>query len=183
MTDTFTLLGTTFNNVAGFRAKDSGGTMQTFTQGGGGASNFVLLTTLDMGTISTTSTTATDTGKTITINGINDYDGLIVVTAVETQVNNRHVATARIAWLNATSNMSSKTGATLATATWNVKLSSGNAQARTATTAYGVYPNTLTASGSTATAQMYQRFNSTNTGNINGHYIAKVYGIKLWAIL
>lgn len=34
MTDTFTLLGTTFNNVAGFRAKDSGGTVQTFEQGG-----------------------------------------------------------------------------------------------------------------------------------------------------
>ena len=40
MTDTFTLLGTTFNNVAGFRAKDSGGTVQTFEQGGG-ASNYV----------------------------------------------------------------------------------------------------------------------------------------------
>lgn len=41
MSNTFSLLGQTFTNVAGFKQPDSDGVVQTFTVGGGGSSNVV----------------------------------------------------------------------------------------------------------------------------------------------
>lgn len=158
--------------------------------GGGGSSNFTLLGTLAVGSISTSSTTATDTGKSITVKGIYDYDLLVIECAVGTKTNNRHVATTRLCWLTAGNAIGTKNGATFATATWNVKLSSnGTATSRSNTTPYGIYANGCTVSeGSTgdngqAVITIYQRYNSTQTGTINGTYTAKVYGVKLWDLI
>ena len=167
----------------------SGVRTQGTNSGGGGSSNFTLLGTLSLGTISTTSTNAADTGKTITVKGVYDYDLLVCVAHVSTHTNNRHVATTRLCWLTASSAIATKNGATFATATWNVKLSSnGTATTRSGTTAYGIYANGCTVSaGSTgdngqAVITIYQRYNSTSTGTINGSYVMDVYGVKIYDI-
>lgn len=59
MSTTFSLLGQTFNNVAGFKQPDSDGNVQTFTVGGGGSS-FTLIGTKSI-TKSTTSTSGSYT--------------------------------------------------------------------------------------------------------------------------
>lgn len=154
--------------------------------GGGGSSNFVLLATQSVGSVSTSSTTASDTGVTITAKGVYAYDLLVCECSVNTTTNNRHTCTTRLVWLTASSNISTKDAGTFATATWNEKLSSnGTATTRSNTTAYGVYANGITLSaGSTgdngqAVITIYRRYNSTYTGTINGTYTMRVYGVKI----
>ena len=149
--------------------------------GGGGTSNFTLLGSKSVGTISTSSTTDTDTGQTLVLTGWNDYDLLICECSVDTKTNNRHACSTRLAWMTASSNVNTKNGCTFATATWNCKLSSsGVATTRSSTTAYGVYAKAGTISGSNLTLTIYQRYNSTQTGTINGSYTLRVYGVKIY---
>lgn len=153
---------------------------------GGGVGT--LLATLSLGTISTSSTTAADTGKSISVSGVNDYDLLIVETSVDTVTNNRHTATVGLIFLTASSTVGTKDGATVATAKWNSKISSSAVTTtRAGTTAYGIYPNSCSVATSngvtTATIPLYRRYNSTSTGTINGAYTARVYGVKLYDLI
>ena len=161
------------------------GTITTGTNSGGGGSGIgTLLATLSMGTISTSSTQAADTGKSISVSGINSYDALIVETSVNTVTNNRHTATVGFIFLTASSNVTTKNGGTIATVKWNSKISSSAVTTtRAGTTAYGIYPNSISISNGTATIPMYQRYNSTSTGTINGTYTARVYGINLYDLI
>lgn len=160
------------------------GTVVTGTASGGGSSNFVLLGTKSVGTISTSSTTDTDTGQTIVVTGWNDYDLIVCECSVNTKTNNRHAASTRLAWMTASSAVSTKNGCTFATATWNCKLSSsGTATTRSSTTPYGVYAKAGTISGSNLTITIYQRYNSTQTGTINGTYTMRVYGCKIYDLI
>lgn len=155
------------------------------TQGtsSGGGSGMTLLATKDLGTISTSSTTDTDTGQTLGITGFDAYDLLICVCHASPATNNRHVATVRLLSFAATSDVSTKTSAVVATSTQHYKLSSsGVLSERTGTTPYGVYAKagTISTSGTrTLTLTIYQRYNGTSSGTINGHYYLDVYGMKL----
>lgn len=209
------LLGATYSGVKGVTLPKSGGGSATFpwvegsetkTQNGtydvtnlaqlvvnvsgGGGSGLTLLGTLDVGTISTSSTTDTDTGKSITVKGIYPYDLLICECSVNTKTNSRHAASIRLCWLTASSAIETKNGGTFATATMNIKLSSnGTATSRSNTTAYGVYAKAATVSaGNTgdngqAVITIYKRYNSTQTGTINGTYTMRVYGVKLYDLI
>ena len=160
------------------------GVTGTYDAGGGGGSGPELLGTKSLGALSTTSTSATDTGQSMTVSGINDYDLLIIETSVDTKTNNRHAATAQTYWLTGTSSISSKTGGTLATATWNCKISSnGTATSRSGTTAYGIYGSSITVSGGSITIGFRMRYNSTSSGTINGNYTARVYGVKTYDLI
>lgn len=139
-----------------------------------------LLATKSLGTISTSNTQATDTGQTVSVSGINDYELLIVETSVDSVVNNRHAATINLIWLTASSNITTKNGSAIATATMNIKYSSsGVATARSSTTKYGIYVYSATISSGTVTLAMYERYNSTQTGTINGTYTTRVYGVDI----
>lgn len=143
-----------------------------------------LLATKSLGTISTSSTTATDTGQTVSVSGINDYDLLIVETSVNSVTNNRHCATAQMILLTAGTTIGTKNGSAIATATWNCKVSSsGTYTSRSGTTKYGLYVNSVTINNGSATLAMYQRYNSTSTGTINGTYTTRVYGVKLFDLI
>lgn len=150
----------------------------------GGSGIGTLLNTTSMGTISTSSTTAADTGKSLSVSGVNNYDLLIVETSVDSVTNNRHTATVGLIFLTASSTVGTKNGATVATAKWNSRISSSAVTTtRVGTTAYGIYPNSCTVSNGTATIPMYQRYNSTSTGTINGAYTARVYGVNLYDLI
>lgn len=158
----------------------------TYSGGGGGVGT--LLTTYSMGTISTSSTQAADTGKSISVSGVNNYDLLIVETSVNTVTNNRHTATVGLIFLTASSTVETKNGASVATVKWNSKISSSAVTTtRAGTTAYGIYPNSCSVATSnnvtTATIPMYQRYNSTSTGTINGNYTTRVYGVNLYDLI
>lgn len=154
----------------------------TIPTGGGGIGT--LLATKSLGTISTSSTTATDTGQTVSVSGINDYDLLIVETSVNSVTNNRHVATAQMILLTAGTTIGTKNGSAIATATWNCKVSSSAVYtSRSSTTKYGIYVNSVTINNGSATLAMYERYNSTQTGTINGTYTTRVYGVKLYDLI
>lgn len=150
---------------------------------GTGGSGLTLLATKDLGTISTSATQATDTGQTIAVTGFDAYDLLMCIAHTSPHTNGRHVATVRLVNLAATSNVATKTGTGIATSTEHYKLSSsGTLSCRVGTTPYGVYvySATLSTSGTrTITFTIYQRYNSTSTGTLNGHYVMDVYGVKL----
>lgn len=173
--------GKYFYTAAGVRTQGT-------SSGGGGGGVGTLLATLSLGTISTSSTTAADTGKSVSVSNVNNYDLLIVETSVNTVTNNRHTATVGLIFLTASSAVATKNGAGVATMKWNSKISSsGVTTTRQGTTAYGIYPNSCSVATSnnvtTATIPMYQRYNSTSTGTINGNYTTRVYGVNLYDLI
>ena len=152
----------------------------TGTYSGGGGSGLTLLKSTSLGTLSTTSTSATDTGKSMTVTGYNDYDVLVVDVSVDTATNGRHTSTVSFVILTGTSNVTTKNTYTVGSNKWNSKLSSsGTASTRQSTSAYGIYANAATVSGTTMTITFYYRYNNNNTGTINNSYTARVYGLKL----
>lgn len=151
--------------------------------GGGGTDRLVLLQTTSLGSLSTSSTSATDTGKTVSLaqsTGWQNYDLLLVDISVDTTTNGRHTSTVTPVILTGTSNVSTKNTYTVGSNVWNSKLgSTGTASTRQSTTKYGVYINTASVSSNTLTLTVYYRYNSNSTGTLNGTYTARVYGIKL----
>lgn len=170
--------GKYFYTAAGVRTAGS-------ASGGGGG--LTLIQTTSLGTLSTTSTSAADTGKTITLassTNFTNYDLLIVDISVDTEVNGRHTSTVSQVLLTGTSNVTTKNTYTVVSNKWNSKRSSnGTASTRQSTSAYGVYVNSATVSGGTMTLPIYYRQNSNSTGTLNGNYTARVYGVKLYDLI
>lgn len=159
------------------------GSKVTGTASGGG-SGLTLLKTASLGTLSTSSTSAADTGKSMTVTGYNDYDLLVVDVSVDTPTNGRHTSTVSFILLTGTSSVGTKNTYTVASNKWNSKLgSTGTGSTRQSTTAYGVYVNAASVSGSTMTLTFYYRYNSNSTGTLNGTYTARVYGVKLYDLI
>lgn len=159
------------------------GSKVTGTASGGG-SGLTLLKTASLGTLSTSSTSAADTGKSMTVTGYNDYDLLVVDVSVDTPTNGRHTSTVSFVLLTGTSNVGTKNTYTVASNKWNSKLSSnGTGSTRQSTSAYGVYVNAASVSSSTMTLTFYYRYNSNSTGTLNGTYTARVYGVKLYDLI
>lgn len=143
-----------------------------------------LLNTTSIGTVNTTSNSATSLNVSLEVTGVDDYDLLIVESSVNSVTNNRHTATVGVIFLTASSTVGTKNGAVVANAKWNSKASSDGTTTTTAqTTAYGIYPNSCSISSGTASIPMYRRYNSTYTGTINGTYTARVYGVKLYDLI
>ena len=162
----------------------SNGTITTGTaSGGGGSDRLVLLQTTAIGSLSTSSTSGTDTGKTVSLastTGWANYDLLLVDISVNTTTNGRHTSTVSGVLLTGTSNVTTKNTYTVMSNKWNSKLSSsGTASTRQSTTAYGVYVNSASVSSNTLTLTVYYKYNNNSTGTLNGTYTARVYGIKL----
>ena len=155
----------------------------TYT-GSGGGSGLTLLKTTSLGSLQTSSTAASDTGKSMTVTGYNDYDVLIVDVSVDTPTNGRHTSTVSFVLLTGTSDVETKNTYTVATNKWNSKLSSnGTGSTRQSASGYGVYVNAASVSSSTMTLTFYQRYNSNSTGTLNGTYTARVYGVKLYDLI
>jgi len=156
---------------------------------GGGGSGLTKIGTLSIGTISTSSTSAADTGKSLELatSAYSGYDMLICVCHTSPHTNGRHVATIRVVNFSATSSVSTKSSTQIATSTQHWKLSSGGTLTmRSGTTPYGVYVNAATLSTTspqTLTLTIYQRYNSTSTGTINGSYVLDVYGVKIQELI
>ena len=155
----------------------------TYTGGGGGTDRLVLLQTTSLGALSTSSTSATNTNKTVTLassTNWDDYDLLIVDISVDSITNNRHTSSVSFVINTGTSNVSTKNTYTVGSNVWNSRLSSsGTASSRQSTSKYGIYVNSASVSSSTLSLPIYYRYNSNNTGTINGNYTARVYGIVL----
>lgn len=153
------------------------------TSSGGGSDRLVLIQTTSIGSLTTSSTSAQDTGKTVSCastTGWANYDLLLVDISVDTKTNGRHTSTVTPVILTGTSNVSTKNTYTVGSNKWNSKLSSsGTASTRQSTTAYGVYINAASVSSNTLNMTVYYKYNSNSTGTLNGTYTARVYGIKL----
>ena len=213
MSQSITLWGASYTQVPGIELPKTGGGTATFTDvtdttaaaadvasgkyfytaagvrtqgtssGGGGTDRLVLLQTTAIGSLSTSSTSAADTGKTVSLaytTGCQNYDLLLVDISVDTTTNGRHTSTVTGVLLTGTSNVSTKNTYTVMSNKWNSKLgSTGTASSRQSTTAYGVYINAASVSSNTLTLTVYYRYNSNSTGTLNGTYTARVYGVKL----
>jgi hypothetical protein len=213
MAQNITLLGASYSDVPAVTLPKTGGGTATFTDvtdttaaaadvasgkyfytaagvrtqgtasGGGGTDRLVLLQTTSLGSLTTSSTSAADTGKTVSCastTGWQNYDLLLVDISVDTTTNGRHTSTVTPVLLTGTSNVTTKNTYTVGSNKWNSKLSSsGTASTRQSTSAYGVYINAASVSNNTLSMTVYYRYNSNSTGTLNGTYTARVYGVKL----
>jgi len=169
--------GKYFYTAAGVRTQGT-------SSGGGGGSGLTLLSTYAFGSFSGSATSATNTNKSMTVTGYNDYDVLIVDVSVNSTTNGRHTSTVSFVMVTGQSNVTTKDTYAVASNKWNSKLSSsGTATTRQSTSAYGIYAYSASVSGSTMTIPFYYRYNSNNTGTINGTYTARVYGLKLYDLI
>lgn len=187
--------GTAGNSSVSLSATDSNFTAENIKSGvslfgktgsytGGGGSGLTLLKSTSLGAMSTSSTSPTDTGKTITVTGYNDYDVLVVDISVDTPTKGRHTSTVSMVYLTGTSAVTTKNTYAVGSNKWNSKLSSAGAgSTRQSSTAYGIYVNAATVSGNTMTFTLYYRYHSTYAGTINGSYTARVYGLKLYDLI
>lgn len=168
--------GKYFYSSAGVRTQGT-------SSGGGGTDRLVLIQTTSIGSLSTSSTSGTDTGKTVSCastTGWANYDLLLVDISVDTATNGRHTSTVTPVLLTGTSNVTTKNTYTVGSNKWNSKLgSTGTASTRQSTTAYGVYINAASVSNNTLNMTVYYKYNNNSTGTLNGTYTARVYGIKL----
>lgn len=166
--------------ATGYTAHDANGDPVTGTMAAGGGPG-VLLATQSLGTISTSSTSETAIGQTISLTGIHTYDILLVATTVDTLVSNRHIATFKLIELTGSTTVRQKNATNVSSPRINMKRSSSDVTtSASSTTDYGIYPKPSSiGSGGTLTLTMYSKYNSTQTGTINGSYTTKVYGIKL----
>lgn len=156
---------------------------QGTNSGGGGDSGLTLLKTTSLGALSTSSTSAQDTGKTMTLTGYSDYDLLLVDVSVDTPTNGRHTSTVSAVYVAGVSNVANKDMFGVWSNKWNSKLNSyGKGQTRSGT-AYGVYVYSTQVSSGTMTLTFYYRYNSTYSGVIDGEYTARVYGVKLYDLI
>lgn len=157
------------------------------TASGGGGGGLTLIQTTALGSLSTSSTSGTDTGKTITLassTNFTNYDLLVVDISVDTPTNGRHTSTVSQVLLTGTSNVTTKNTYTVGSNKWNSKRSSnGTGSTRQSTSAYGVYVNSATVSNNTMTLTIYYRYNNNSTGTLNGTYTARVYGVKLYDLI
>ena len=152
--------------------------------GGGGSGIGTLLATSTIGSVSTSSTTATNLNKDISVSSINNYDLLIVEPSEDSVTNGRHCATISTIFLTAGTTIGTKNGGTVCSNKLNIKVSSnGTYTSVQGTTAYGIYANSITISNGSATIPMYRRYNSTSTTTINGSYTARVYGVNLYDLI
>lgn len=159
-----------------FYAADGTRTAGTSSGGGGGGIG-TLIAEQALGTISTTSTAATSTGKKVTVSGIDSYDLLIIEISQPEVTDNRHMATTRVVMLTAP-NGGAKTNTNLFQV-WNCKKASDGYVTRTVSGAYGIYPQGSTISSGAIDYSIYQRYHDENTGVIDGDYTARVYGVNL----
>ena len=172
--------GKYFYTAAGVRTQGT-------SSGGGGSGGLTLISTTSIGSLSTSSTSATDTGKSISLassTGWKDYDLLIVDVSVNSTTNGRHTSTVSTVFITHQSSYGTPSNYAVGSNKWNSKLnSSGTATTRQSTTAYGIYANSASVSSNTMTIPLYYRYNSNNTGTINGTYTARVYGVKLYDLI
>lgn len=159
------------------------GAKVTGTASGGGG-GLTLLATKSLGSLSTSSTSASDTGKNIEVTGYANYDVLVVDVSVDSITNNRHTSTVSMVYVTGTSNVNTKNTYAVGSNKWNSKVnSSGTGSTRQSSSAYGIYANAASVSNNKMTITFYYRYNSNNTGTINGTYTARVYGLKLYDLI
>lgn len=157
----------------------------SYTGGGGGG--LTLISTTSIGSLSTTSTSGTDTTKSISLassTGWSSYDLLLVDVSVNTQTNGRHTSTVSTIYITHQSSYGTPSNYAVGGNKWNSKKSSsGTATTRQSTTAYGIYANSVSVSSGTMSIPLYMKYNNNNTGTINGTYTARIYGVKLYELI
>ena len=150
--------------------------------GGGGGGIAELIKTQSLGTLSTTSTTEVNTGLTISVPNANVYDILIVLTKAKESPVDYHIGTATILCLNKQDYTGNITNVTTIKNKYMMshRHSSGGDYIRSGSgsTEYGVYVKNTSYTDNIDVSTVYMKYNSTESGTINGDFDAYVYGIK-----
>lgn len=152
--------------------------------GGGGGDSLTLLKTADLGTVQTSSTTEATVTQ-ITVNGIDDYEVLIVLCERSEKKFGYHFATISVIFLfNVNASFHVKANGVSASTLINYR-DVGNEGVKSKNYGAGIYPSSNPAvSGGNVTITLNKKFGSaSNTGTIDGDYTAKIYGAKFADLL
>lgn len=151
--------------------------------GGGGADGTgVLIKTESLGQLSTTSTSATDTGKVVSVSReeMKPYDLMAIICYAGDATNEHHICSIKLAYLLHSYNIGSAPDASLIPNCVNYYMQYEQVRSKQNANSYGVYANSVATSADAFDVPIYMRYNSQNTFTIDGTYTAKVYGFKLY---
>lgn len=159
------------------------GTITTGTSSGGGGIG-TLIKTQSLGHLATTSTSEVDTGKTITVTGINNYDALLYVLSSDVQANGHLIGELCVIILGAGSEVHTKSSNTVATAKLYFKKSNdGVITSSNVSSAYGVYPKSGTISSGSLTLPIYMKYSNTYSKTIDDDFTVNIYGVSICDLL
>lgn len=149
--------------------------------GGGGCDGLELISTTDLGHISTEDTNGIYTGVQLTIPGsvLSDYDMLIFASHADEASPGHHLITAMGIFLTAGLSIDTKNGTSTTNYLMIYKSSSGNAVSKSSKNGYGVYPYNVQLSGGDITCNIFAKY-STTYYTIDANYTVDVYGLKLY---
>ena len=147
--------------------------------GGGSGDSLTLLVTQDLGTLSTTSTSAVAIDTRVVVPNINDYEVLIVLCQRSESLFSYHVATLGfVALLNPSGDFHTKPTTTALSPTINYRDVGDVGIWSSQSSSTGIYPSYASPSNGTVTLTLSMKYNSSRTTKIDGNYTAKVYGAK-----
>ncbi len=145
--------------------------------------SLVLLKEVSLGHLTTSSTSATDTGIDVTLASSThwaDYDLFVVDVSTDTDITEGLLSTASFILATGSTVITTKSTINLGYHSWTcIKKVNGQIYSRDNTSYVGIYPRYATASGSDLKFDVYYAYNSSTTGTIDSTYTLRVYGIKL----
>lgn len=138
-----------------------------------------LIQTLELGTLETTSTSATDTGKSFSVANAKDYDLFILVTKVSELPTDGHVGTISEVFIHNTTDITDPGTAATVNNKYNAVTSGTKVVSRMTTSPYGVFIDAPTFSDDTLILPVKMAYSGTNTKTINGTYTGYLYALRL----
>lgn len=156
------------------------GTITTGTGSGGGGAFGTLIKTQSLGRLTYSSTSELDTGQTVTVTGINDYDMLVFLVSADVVEYGRLIATINLILLNGQTDIGVKNTTSVSSARQTIMISDqGQVTSRGSTSAYGIYTKSATPSSGSVTLPVLMKYSSTYTGPINSDFTVYVYAINI----
>lgn len=171
--------------TSGKKAYVNGSLITGTNSGGGGSSDIFgdLLLTKSLGTISSAYTSELDLSISVSNILVEDYDLLLVIISRDTRPTSGLYGTLSIITCTGSTYLTSKTNAYIAGDKTNFQFNSHSPSSRRSTNAYGIYPKSVTISGSEVSFSLYCKYSSTYTGTISGDFTLRVYGISIYDFL
>lgn len=158
----------------------------TVNVSGGGGGIGTLIATKSFKNVSCSSSTAGEAIGTVNLAQLQhtDYDLLIVETSADTPEIGKMIATVGVIMLYGSQGYAMRGQTLIPKGYWTCYIySTAQTPSRAGTTAYGIYPGSVSFPNGIMNISMFAKYSSTYTHTIDGDYTTRVYGVNLYDLI